>query len=136
MGALSAYYEREHGENPIRLETPADVDAMVDALRAQETWPLLAQVYVSDDLGKSELSAGVRGDVGVLRYAGEDAFEGLYSLGDGPADGEWILYYYVTADTPFPPNAEVPLAVVRDALVEYLESNGARPNNVEWQEKQ
>ncbi|MFC6088781.1 Imm1 family immunity protein [Saccharothrix lopnurensis] len=53
---------------------------------------------------------------------------------DGHADNpvvitEPVIYYYVTADTEFPPDSEVPVADVEAAVVDYL-TTGHRPGSV------
>ncbi|WP_367130984.1 Imm1 family immunity protein [Saccharothrix sp. HUAS TT1] len=54
---------------------------------------------------------GIDGDKGGLRYAGEDS---------PPADSE------------FPPHAELPVAELEAAVVDYL-TTGRRPEGIEWQ---
>ncbi|PRY43929.1 Imm1 family immunity protein [Umezawaea tangerina] len=135
MGSLNAYYARDHAAEPVTLSTSADVAAFVERLRARslETGPLLAQVYLTDDVHAQELSAGVDGDRGVLRYAGREWFEGVYSLGDEAGSDEALVYYYMDNDTEFPPNSQVSVDVVRRAVEEYLRTNGERPTGVRWQ---
>ncbi|MBB5960061.1 hypothetical protein FHS29_006683 [Saccharothrix tamanrassetensis] len=112
-----------------------EVDALVNRVLAtsSEEAPVLMQLYVASDVHTQELSAGVVGDRGVLRYAGRDWFEGVCSLGEGRGGGEPLLYFYMDSDTEFPSNAEVPLDVVRQAIKDYLVADGARPTCVSWQ---
>lgn len=135
MGTLSAYYSSEHGGDPVVVSTAGEVDALIDRIRAEspDDAPILMQLYVSDDVHGQELSVGIRGDRGVLRYAGREWFEGVYSVGRGIVDGEPLLYFYADHDTEFPSNSEVALTVVRDAVKQYLDTSGARPEHVEWQ---
>ncbi|MFI6030716.1 Imm1 family immunity protein [Amycolatopsis magusensis] len=132
MGALTAYYDYQHGEQPVEIASSADVDALIDRLRAEADWPVLVQLYLQEDVHGQELSIGIDGDRGVVRYSGPDAFEGTYSKGDGPGDGDPLTYFYMGSDTPFPPNAEIPLDRVRNAAIEFL-NNGERPRTLEWQ---
>jgi hypothetical protein len=131
LGSLNAYYTRDHAAEPIVLSTGAAVAAFVRRLRAEslDAGPLLAQLYLSDDVHAQELSVGVDGDHGVLRYAGREWFEGVYSIGDGDAG----IYYYMDNDTEFPPNSRVSVDIVQRAVEEYLRTNGERPTNVRWQ---
>jgi immunity protein Imm1 of predicted polymorphic toxin system len=111
------------------------VNALIDRVRVEspEKAPILMQLYVADDVYGQELSAGIRGDRGVLRYGGDDWPEGVYSTGDGPAGAEPLAYFYMDTYTEFPSNAEVPLTVVRQAILDFLDTNGERPAGVEWQ---
>jgi hypothetical protein len=131
LGSLNAYFARDHASEPVTLSSSADVASFVQRLRAEsvEAGPLLAQLYVSDDVHAQELSAGVDGDHGVLRYAGREWFEGVYSVGDGEA----LTYYYMDNDTEFPPNSRVSVDVVQRAVEEFLRTNGERPTGVRWQ---
>jgi hypothetical protein len=93
---------------------------------------VLLTVVVSDDPWKSELSVGIDGNKGVLHYAGEDTPpNGVYSKSPTPTNAEPVVYYYVTADTEFPPNAEIPVSMVETSLIEYLTTSGERPH-VRW----
>lgn len=73
---------------------------------------------------------GVHGDRGALSYQGADGrgeeFVHLYSRGDGPA--EPVLY----ETEEFPPDCEVPLGTIVEALVEFLET-AKRPTSLTWQ---
>lgn len=73
---------------------------------------------------------GVHGDRGALSYQGNDGhgeeFVHLYSRGEGP--GEPVLY----ETEEFPPDCEVPVEVIADALVEFLET-AKRPTSLTWQ---
>ena len=134
MGSLDVYYAPEHGERPVKVETPEQVDALIDRLRAESSddVPILMQLYVSDDIHGQELSAGVRGNRGVLRYAGRDWFEGVYSVGGAPVCDDAVLYFYMGNDTEFPSDAEIDLDAVRNGVKEYLATDGARPHGVVW----
>lgn len=135
MAALDVYYARGHGDAPVTVATTDDVDALLDRVRAEspEHAPILMEVHISGDPYSQGLDVGVNGDRGVLRYSGRDWPEGVYSTGDGPAQGEPLRYFYMDTDTEFPPNSDVPLTTVRQAVREFLTTNGARPTCVEWQ---
>lgn len=138
MAALDVYYARGHGQHPVTISTADDVDALVDRVCAEspERAPILMEVHISGDPYSQGLDVGVDGDRGALRYSGRDWPEGIYSTGDGPVDGEPLRYFYMDSDTEFPPNANVPLATVREAIREFLATDGARPTCVEWQTDQ
>jgi hypothetical protein len=76
---------------------------------------------------------GIDGDKGVLRYAGEDSPPaGCFSKSAGPSNAEPVVYYFVTADNEFPPHAELPLAELESAVIDYM-ATGQRPEVIEWQ---
>lgn len=134
--ALNVYYTAEHADSPVTVTTPDEVRALLDTVR--DTYPagnaVLLIVVIASDPWKSELSVGIDGDKGVLHYAGEDTPpNGVNSKSPTPTNADPVIYYYVTADTEFPPNAEIPWRTVADAVIEYLTTAGERPTVVEWQ---
>ncbi|GAA4005875.1 hypothetical protein GCM10022247_29450 [Allokutzneria multivorans] len=135
MAALDVYYAREHGDEPVTVGTVEEIDALIDHVRAESPAiaPILMEVHLSGDPYTQGLDVGVNGDVGVLRYSGREWFEGVYSTGAGPADGEPLQYFYMDTDTEFPPNSEIPLDDVRQAVREFLVTDGDRPANITWQ---
>lgn len=135
MAALDVYYARGHGEHPVTVATADDVDALIDRVRAESPAhaPILMEVHIAGDPYGQGLDVGIGEDRGALRYSGRDWPEGVYSIGDGPADAEPSQYFYMDTDTEFPPNADIPLATVRQAVREFLATDGARPTCVEWQ---
>jgi hypothetical protein len=133
--ALDVYYARGHGDKPVTVTTVDAVDVLIDSVRVEslEQAPILMEVHISGDPYSQGLDAGINGDRGVLRYSGRDWPEGVYSAGSGPAQGEPLQYFYMDTYTEFPPNADLPLAMVRQAVREFLVTLGARPSCVEWQ---
>lgn len=130
--ALDVYYEAEHANAPVVVTTADQVRALIGDL-ADSYWVLLT-VVVTEDPWKSELCVGINQGKGVLRYAGEDSpFNGLYSKSSTPSNAEPVLYYYITADSEFPPDSEIPLDAVANAMIEYLTSSGEKPTSVTWQ---
>jgi hypothetical protein len=135
VATLNAYYTAEHADDPVVVAGPDDVAALLDAVgeKYPEGAAVLITVLVADDPWGQELSVGVDGGKGVLRYSGHGDFRGAYSKSAEPSNAEPVIYYYVTADTEFPPNSEVPISVVQAAVAEYLATGGQRPTAVEWQ---
>lgn len=135
MATLDVYYARGHGDAPVTIRTPGEVDALIERVRREspEHAPMLLEVHVSGDSYAQGLDVGIRGDHGVLRYSGRDWPEGVYSTGDGPSEGEPLAYYFMDNYTEFPPNSEVSLAVVRRAIHDFLLTGGERSTGVEWQ---
>ncbi|MGW9478328.1 Imm1 family immunity protein [Saccharomonospora azurea] len=96
--------------------------------------PVLLTVVVADDPWKSELSVGIDGNKGVLHYSGEGTPpNGVDSENPAPSNSSPVIYYYVSADTEFPANAEIPFSTVEAAVVEYLTTEGEQPAAVDWQ---
>lgn len=119
------------------MTEPAGVRPLFTRLR--DTYPagtaVLLTVVLADDPWAPELSVGIDGDMGVLRYADDDQPAGVYSHGTSQTNARPVVYYYVIADTSFPTNTELPLAAVEAAVVEFM-TTGGRPTTVEWQVSQ
>ncbi|XVS62334.1 Imm1 family immunity protein [Actinosynnema sp. CA-299493] len=131
---LNVYYEDGHADDPVVVTTPEEVRELFAAVRGK--YPagsaVLLTVVPAADPWVSELNAGIDGDVGVLHYSGEDCPEGVHSHSSTPSNTDPVIYYYVTADTEFPPDAEVPATDVEAAVIDYL-TTGQRPTVVDWQ---
>jgi hypothetical protein len=109
-----------------------ELDAAIDrvAALAGPDWPALAEVTQLENKFGPVLYLGMHLDQGALAYAGNH--QRVYTLGEGTQDGEPILYMYTTSDNEFPPNSEVPAALIRQAAHEFADT-GQRPTCVEWQ---
>ncbi|WP_374059043.1 Imm1 family immunity protein [Saccharomonospora sp. NB11] len=69
-----------------------------------------------------------------MHYSGEGTPpNGVYSENPTPSNPSPVIYYYVSADTEFPANAEIPFSTVEAAVVEYLTTEGEQPAAVNWQ---
>ena len=75
---------------------------------------MLLTVVLGDDPWGLELSIGLDGCRGAVRYAGNDRPAGVYSWNSTPSNIQPMIYYYVTADT------------------EFLTTGGKLPTVVEW----
>ncbi|MEU6155155.1 Imm1 family immunity protein [Actinosynnema sp. NPDC047251] len=130
------YYLYEHGDIPVTLSTVDEVDALLDRVRVESppAAPMLMDVHLSGDPYAQGLDVGVAVDRGVIRYSGREWPHGVVSTGDGSADGEPRSYFYMGHGREFPANSEVPIDVIRKAVKEFMESNGARPTCVRWQD--
>ena len=135
MATLNAYYTAEHADNPVVVDSTEDVAALLAGVTREypDGAAVLITITVADDPWGQELSVGVDGDKGVLRYSGRSDFHGCYSKSAEPSNADPVIYYYVTADTEFPPNSELPARALYAAVSEYLETGGQRPTAVEWQ---
>jgi hypothetical protein len=133
VAALDVYYRRDHGAAPTTVSTSDEVTELIDRVRAEspESAPILMELHLSGDPYTQGLDVGINGDCGVLRYSGRDWPEGVYSAGS--AGRKPVAYFYMDTWTEFPANAEVPLTIVRQAVQQFLATDGARPTCVEWQ---
>ncbi|MFC6091641.1 Imm1 family immunity protein [Saccharothrix lopnurensis] len=132
---LNVYYEKQHTADPVVVTTPEDIRDLFAAVRAK--YPagtaLLMTVVPADYPWASELTVGIDGDKGVLRYAGQDSPPtGCFSKSAEPSNTEPVIYYFVTADNEFPPCAEIPVTDLETALIDYM-TTGQRPETIEWQ---
>lgn len=139
MSIVKAYHKHEHDADPLRLETAADVDQLIDGLLGEDYSHSVAALYVEGRLNSAgvpdhELLVAINnedGGVGALRYMGGGG--SYYTLGAAMADKE-VTYYYTGSDREFPADSEVPLAQVREAVKEFLVTS-ERPTSVGWQDE-
>lgn len=124
-------HEQVAGDVAAASDELATVLDRVAAL-SRSDWPALATVTPVGAKFGPVLYVGFHLGLGALLYSGEDDPDGSFSLGDGPADDEPLLYMYMSSDNEFPPNAEIPAALVRKAAHEFA-TTGHRPTCVEWQ---
>lgn len=137
-GRVQAYYLPEHGDDPVLLQSSGDVDALIDALLASGPSENLAALHSLDrplmpaGVPDHELLVGAHGDlkVGVLAFMDDGNW-----VSYDPSDGRGEVSYSTMGNaTEFPSHSEVPIALVRQAVKEFLSSGGQRPTCVQWQE--
>ncbi|GAB3702406.1 hypothetical protein GCM10027598_00580 [Amycolatopsis oliviviridis] len=120
-----------HTDQPVIVTGEAELDAVLDSVAALEG-PQVVQLFVDGDIMKPDLTVGLHGDRGTLRYADEDqeyySKSGAFPL---PEHGE-VIYYLGRAEFEYPDDAEIPAADARNAAQEFLSTGGARPACVEW----
>ncbi|MER6557895.1 Imm1 family immunity protein [Streptomyces sp. NPDC001027] len=135
---MQAFYRREHGDNPVLLQSATDVDALIDALIASRASENLAALHSMErplmpaGVPDHELLVGADGDlqVGVLGFMDDGNFVSL-----APSKGRGEVSYSIMGNaTEFPDGSEIPIALVRQAVKEFLFSGGQRPACVQWQE--
>ncbi|AXX33289.1 hypothetical protein KCV87_26075 [Actinosynnema pretiosum subsp. pretiosum] len=134
--ALEVYYRPDHGQEPLIVRTPDEVRRLfADWLRDFPTGSVaLATVHLVEDPWGAELSVGVDGDKGVLRYSGDEpGGNGHYSRDPESGNTDPAIYYFFTADHEYPPHSEIPVTAVESAVLEFM-STGRRPTCVEWQD--
>lgn len=136
MGSLDVYYLFEHDENPVVVTTADEVDALIDRVRSESPpeAPILMDVHLSGDPYAQGLDVGVSGDRGVVRYSGRDWPRGVFGVTEEECcDGEERSYFYMGHCRGFPASSEIPLDLVRAAVKEFMEVDGARPKCIRWQ---
>ncbi|MEV0678848.1 Imm1 family immunity protein [Actinosynnema sp. NPDC050436] len=136
MVALEAWYDVDHDE-PAMIHTAADLDRVLDTVAGWEG-RVIVELFVADDPRRAIFDVGVygQGERGALYYAGRG--EKWFSRGTMAAPStvspaERLSYYYMTSDTEYPGDSEIPLDVVRRAAHEYMRTGGERPTSPTWQ---
>jgi hypothetical protein len=131
MIPLVLWYSHEQAEGEV-VRTHDELDAALDravALSSPE-WPVLAEVTQLDDKFGTMLYLGLHVDHGAIMYPGDT--HRFYTCSEGTPNGDPLLYMQGTSDNEFPPNAELPVTVIRQAAHEFADT-GVRPACVEWQ---
>ncbi|WNV82291.1 Imm1 family immunity protein [Umezawaea sp. Da 62-37] len=127
----------QHDQEPRNLRTREEVEAFVDELATLGPAYAAATAYAVEEgselLPDHELLIGVSGrtGLGAVRYSGADGT--WYLRGERVNPGGVSFAYFGTAQE-FPSDAEVPLAVVREALWGLLVSRGGKPGGMAWSE--
>lgn len=121
-------------EEATLVRTAEELEALLEKVRGVD-YPILLEILDAASPNRVILNVGVNGDLGVLRYAGGERRRGVYSRNPDtePSQADVVLYYYMNSDTEFPANAQCPADVVLRACVEFMETGGALPSQVEWQ---
>jgi hypothetical protein len=138
---IKAYYKHGHGDDPVTLETPQDIEALIDGLTSEDFDNSVAALYadtrarVNPDYPDHELRIAwfAEGKVGGIRYAGGDAKDVTYVRGK-VSEREEVFYNYMHHDEGWPQDSEVGIEQIRQALRTFVEGNGARPTGLEWTE--
>ena len=139
MSRVEAYYLTEHEDDPMLLDTPEDVDTLIDLLSAEEIASRMAALYSLErpltpaDVPDHELYVGVNGDLEVGALSFMDA-TGNWATRGPACNGTDVRYCIMGSETEFPPDANIPLGLLRQAVKEFLTSDGQRPTCVVWQE--
>ncbi|MFF9675781.1 Imm1 family immunity protein [Streptomyces eurythermus] len=135
---VQAYYRHEHGENPALLQSPRDVDVLIDTLLASGPSENLASLHSLErplmpaGFPDHELLVGANGDLqlGVLAFTDEKVMVSFDPLAGRPE----VCYSIMGSATEFPSCSEIPISLVRQAVKEFLLSGGRQPTCIEWQE--
>ncbi|WP_433262554.1 Imm1 family immunity protein [Actinosynnema sp. CS-041913] len=135
--ALIAAYDPD-SEEPTTLTTAAELDDVLDRVAAWGHRALI-EFRLAEPADKNArqlaLSAGLHGasDRGTLIYS-SPAGVWFSKASPGPEwePAERILYYYMSADTEYPPDSEIPLDLVRRAVHDYMTNGGQQPSGPDW----
>jgi hypothetical protein len=138
---IKAYYKHGHGDDPVVLESARDVDALIDGLTSESFDNSVAALYaetrarINPDYPDHELRIAwlAEGKVGGIRYAGGNTKDVAYVPGKA-SEREDVFYNYMHHDEDWPRDSEVTIEQVRQAVREFVEGNGARPQSFEWRE--
>jgi hypothetical protein len=136
---VRAFYN--NGQGPTLIDTPADVDAVVDAVLAE---PFENSVIALYSTARPLMESGVpdhemrvaifaEAKVGGIRYAGDDGTaEGSWYVPGQVSQRDEVFYYYQGHDQGWPQDSEVSIEDVRRAIKEFVANGGARPASMEW----
>jgi len=138
---VRAFYK--NGEGPTLIDTPADIDALVDAVLAETFENSVITLYsttrplMDSGVPDHELRVAIFAEakVGGIRYAGDDGTnEGSWYVPGQVSQREEVFYFYQGHDQGWPQDSEVSIEEVRQAVREFVDGNGARPGSFEWRE--
>jgi hypothetical protein len=138
---VRAFYK--NGAGPTLLDTHEDVDALVDAVQAEPfensviTLYSTARPLMESGVPDHEMRIAIHAEakVGGIRYAGDDGtHEGSWYVPGQESEREEVFYYYQGHDQGWPQDSEVSIEQVRQAVREFVEGSGARPQTFEWRE--
>jgi hypothetical protein len=119
------------------VSTVADVDALLDRLTDDSALgevPPLMQLSRRDPDGWAVLHIGIHTDRGILTHTNA---AGSFVTTDGTnRTNGTITYDYMGHLREAPANAEIPLTHLREAVHEFVLTNGHRPASVHWQPDQ
>ncbi len=136
---VRAFYK--HGHGPTLLETAADVDALIDAVLAEPFGNSVIALYstarplMESGVPDHELRVALYAEakVGGIRYAGDDGTqEASWYVPGQVSQREEVFYYYQGHDQGWPGDSEVSIEQVRQAVREFVDGAGARPQSFEW----
>lgn len=131
---VEARYRSENMHDPVLLATVEDADRLIDTLLAgppmHDAAHLLsrARPRLASGFWDHELYVGVSRDVpvGALAFAAPEV--GRIVSAGGPDSRTGVAYFVAGHWTEFPDHSEVPVALVREAVREFLCSGGQVPS--------
>ncbi|MDX6241509.1 MAG: hypothetical protein QOG10_6333 [Kribbellaceae bacterium] len=136
MTVIRGYFKFDHGDAPVRISTPEQIDQFIDALMREPFENSVAAMYVdgrTNDKGYTDhellLAVNERDQVGALRYLGDNG--SFYATGEMSRYDE-VTYYYMGSDRGFPRDSDVPIDAIRQAAKDFLTYGGERPPSMRW----
>ncbi|MDX6236134.1 MAG: hypothetical protein QOG10_949 [Kribbellaceae bacterium] len=134
-----AYFKHSHGEHPVRVTSPDEVDALIDAMLAESFANSLAVLYLRD---RPELESGGPDHEVRIGVNGDDKVGGVCLVLDGQVwftkgqhtRDDDVFYNYMGNGADFPRDSEISLDALRTAVKEILAGAGVRAESVEWSE--
>ncbi|AJF64044.1 Imm1 family immunity protein [Streptomyces vietnamensis] len=138
MTSLDAYYRKEHARDPVIIASPEAVDRLIDDLMSGPADHNLAQLHSLDrpllpsGFPDHEVMVGVSRDrnAGIIAFMDGDVGN-IFTAGM-PGSEPVTAYFLAGHPMEYPENCEVPIALVREALKEFLLTGGNVPACVEW----
>ncbi|MFF2235805.1 Imm1 family immunity protein [Streptomyces anulatus] len=122
------------------ISSPEGVDEMLDLLATGEKSETMATLYskqrevLPSGFPDHEFLVGVdqARKVGIVSFADDRNY---LPVGKSQEAGGEVEYYFTGNSREFPADAEIPLPLVRDAVVEFLLTGGNLPQCIEWREE-
>ncbi|WTG38685.1 Imm1 family immunity protein (plasmid) [Streptomyces anulatus] len=137
---VEAFYRAQHLGAPVIISSPEGVDTMLDRLATGEKSETMATLYskqrevLPSGFPDHEFLVGVDRErkVGIVSFVDDRNY---FPAGKGREVAGEVEYYFTGNSREFPADAEIPLPLVRDAVVEFLLTGGKRPQCIEWREE-
>lgn len=127
----------EDSDEAMLIRTPEELDALLERASGVDygAHGILLEALDAASPYRVILNIGIRGDQGALRYSRREYDHAVYSKNPDSTSSptEARLFYYMNNRRDFPALSLYPIGVVRRAIVQYMESDGELPTEVEWQ---
>ncbi|MET8983748.1 Imm1 family immunity protein [Streptomyces sp. NPDC004539] len=138
MASLDAYYRKEHAQEPVIVASEEAVDVLIDELMSGPVDHNLAQVHSLDrpllpsGFPDHEVMVGASAgrNIGIIAFV-DGGVGNIFSVGM-PDTEPATAYFLAGHPMEYPENCEVPIALVREALKEFLLTGGNVPTCVDW----
>lgn len=134
-----AYFKHGHGDQPVRVTSPEEVNHLIDAMLGEPFLNSLAMIYLRD---RPEMDSGGPDHQIRLGVNAEDKVGSIclvvdgkiwYTKGDHTRADE-VFYNYMGNAADFPADSEVPLDTLRTTLKEILAGGVACADSAGWSE--
>ncbi|MDX2972599.1 Imm1 family immunity protein [Kribbella solani] len=140
--SLRAFFKQDQEPSPWVLQTPVDVDTLIDAVLSEPPTNSVITLYVAErpktehDMPDHELRVAINQEskVGGVRYSGpHDGGAGVWYAAGALSERDEVFYYYMGHDEGWPQDSEVSLDTIR-AAVKSLLLSGGRMTDIQWRE--